>query len=488
MKKRVLSLLLLILLIYPNGFWAYRAKAASSLDVVINEVAWAGSLDDSSDEWIELKNNTDTEIDLTGWSISDDGTSTYTLSGTISANGYFLIESNDNAISTITANLVVSLSLANTGDTLVLFDSNGDTIDTINSLGATWVGGDNTTKATMERIDSELFGDSNFGTCTAGNGNSGSEGSSILGTPKSLNSLSSSETGTEVNLTVSSLTPARGDTVTVTASVSNVNELFSYGLDINYDATVLDYQSAEKGTFLSESDLITTAFNAELEDNTEGVLVIGEARTETEKTGISGDGTLFTVTFTLIDNTGEESEITISDSFLSDTVADIETDFNSVSITVAGDASQVENTQVNEGTDRYSLNITWTEPSGGATSYRILRMNQEGDFEELGTATGTSYNDASNIIPDVTYTYQIITILGSSESSPVEVDGNDSRGIKGDNNRSDRVDGRDLDSLAKHFGGTYSDEDYEELIDTTYDGNIDGSDLIDIGINWAATY
>ncbi|EKD63986.1 MAG: hypothetical protein ACD_51C00109G0001 [uncultured bacterium] len=217
-------------------------------------------------------------------------------------------------------------------------------------------------------------------------------------------------------------------------------------------------------------------------------MVVGEARTATEKTGISGDGTLFTIIFTVIDNVGEESEITISDSFLSNTASDIEANFNSVSIEMMADASQVGDAQIEEGTERYSLNLTWTAPSGGASLYRILRMNQEGDFEELGTATGTTYTDNSDIIPDVAYTYQIITVLGGSESTPTTVEGSDSRGVKGDNNRSDRIDGRDLDSLAKHFGETYSDSAYEALIDTTYDGNIDGSDLIDIGINWAATY
>jgi len=39
-------------------------------DVIINEVAWAGSSVSSADEWIELKNTTDTVIDLSGWQIT----------------------------------------------------------------------------------------------------------------------------------------------------------------------------------------------------------------------------------------------------------------------------------------------------------------------------------------------------------------------------------------------------------------------------------
>ena len=42
------------------------AHAASPGDVVINEVAWSGSVAAAADEWIELYNNTDQPIDLSG--------------------------------------------------------------------------------------------------------------------------------------------------------------------------------------------------------------------------------------------------------------------------------------------------------------------------------------------------------------------------------------------------------------------------------------
>ncbi len=487
MKKKI-SILLMCSLLVPV-LQMENVSAASALDVVINEVAWAGSLDSSSDEWIELKNNTSSAIDLTGWSILDDGSSTYSLSGTIPANGYFLIESNESAISTISADSVVTLSLANTGDSLVLQDASGNTIDTVDGTGGAWMAGSNPTKSTMERIDSSASGDSNWGECTSGNGNLSSAGSSILGTPNSLNSVSTSSSGTTVSLSISDSSPEVGDSITVTAAISDVTDLFSYGFDIDYDASVLDFQSASEGSFLSVSSAVQTAFNAELQDDTEGVLVIGDARTQTEKTGVSGDGTLFTIQFNVIGGNGS-SAITIdtSASFIANTTTDIEANMENTSITVLSGAEQVSNPQSAEGTDRYSIALAWTAPSAGATSYRVLRLNQEGDYEELGTATGTTYTDSNNIIPNITYTYQIITIKGVSESSAVSVTGIETRGIKGDNNRSDRVDGRDLEALAQHYGETYVDSTYEDLLDTTYDGSINGSDLIDVGINWAVTY
>ncbi|MCD6334669.1 MAG: lamin tail domain-containing protein, partial [Candidatus Latescibacteria bacterium] len=41
--------------------------AAASGDVVINELMWMGSTASSADEWIELRNTTDSEILLSGW-------------------------------------------------------------------------------------------------------------------------------------------------------------------------------------------------------------------------------------------------------------------------------------------------------------------------------------------------------------------------------------------------------------------------------------
>ncbi len=479
--KRFISLLVLALILMPN--LSLEAKAASALDVVINEIAWGGSLDDSSDEWIELKNNTDSEVDLTGWTIVDDETSTYELSGTIAANGYFLIESHEDAVSGVDADLIVGLSLANSGDTLVLYDADGSTIDTVNSSGGDWPAGDNDTKASMERVDPESEGSDNWSDCTTSSGYTASGGSEILGTPGSLNSVSESSTGTTVTLTVSDEMPASGDTITVTATITDVEELFSYGLDIEYDSAVLTYQSTTEGDFLSE-----TSFNAELEDSTEGTLVIGGARTQEDKEGVSGDGTLFEVEFLVADNPGASSDITISNSFIANLDEDIEASFESTSITVEASASQAENAAAAEGEERYSVTLTWDEPTDGADYYRILRLDSAGDYEELTTTTETTYTDDSYIIPDNTYSYQIITVLGSSESEAIEVTGSDSRGVKGDSNRSDRVDGRDLENLAKHYGETSLDEDYDVLIDTTYDGNINGSDLIDLGVNWALTY
>src|SRR5512138_1594589 len=54
--------------------------AANALDVVINEVAWAGTAASTNDEWIELYNTTATAIDLTNWTLNaKDGSPAITI-------------------------------------------------------------------------------------------------------------------------------------------------------------------------------------------------------------------------------------------------------------------------------------------------------------------------------------------------------------------------------------------------------------------------
>ena len=61
-KKKILIFILAIpFLVLPFEL----AWGANPGDVVINEVMWAGA----DNEWIELYNNTDEEINLEGWSI-----------------------------------------------------------------------------------------------------------------------------------------------------------------------------------------------------------------------------------------------------------------------------------------------------------------------------------------------------------------------------------------------------------------------------------
>jgi len=123
-------------------------------NVIINEIAWMGTLASANDEWIELFNDGSDAVDLSGWSLAaDDGEPSITLSGTIDAGGFFLLErTDDTSVPDIAADKIYSGNMANTGETFVLRDSSDSVADTVPG-GTNWenVGGDNTSKNTAQR-------------------------------------------------------------------------------------------------------------------------------------------------------------------------------------------------------------------------------------------------------------------------------------------------------------------------------------------------
>ncbi|OGZ05799.1 MAG: hypothetical protein A2845_03275 [Candidatus Lloydbacteria bacterium RIFCSPHIGHO2_01_FULL_49_22] len=124
--------------------------------VVINEIAWMGTVVSANDEWIELHNDGTLPVDVSGWTLrADDGSPSITLSGTIAESGYFLLErTSDESVPTIPADQIYVGALGNeSGETLRLRNENGDDVDVVVG-GLNWenVGGDNVTKDTAQRI------------------------------------------------------------------------------------------------------------------------------------------------------------------------------------------------------------------------------------------------------------------------------------------------------------------------------------------------
>jgi len=496
--KKFLSSLVLITMVFQILIVSMPfASAASAGQVVINEISWAGSLDNSNDEWIELYNTTNQSIDLTGWYIEDDyGSATYTItSGTISAYGYFLIEDIEEATN-ITADAVIGISLANTGDTLVLKDSTDAIIDGVNTGGGAWYAGDGTTKATMERIDPSISADelTNWASAISNNGAIGSSGSSILGTPGSVNS-NFAGASTNVSFNLVEAMAINGETITVTVDLTDGTDIYAYGFDIIYDPTVLTYISATEGGFLN-SDGQNTGFFASLEDGNEGTLVVGNSRLINPASGLDGSGQLLTISFNVIGADGTNTDLSFgAESFISDSIANLPANLTTNNILVEnGNIDPISNLQVSEGTERYSLELTWDAPASGADSYIIEREMANGTFLNLGEVSTLTFIDddtvvnGGSLVPNISYDYRITAVKSGLQSVAISETGTETRGLSGDNNRSDRVDGRDIEKLARSFGSNYGETDYALLNDTTFDGVIDGSDLIDIGANFALTY
>jgi len=120
--------------------------------VLINEIAWSGTTYSANDEWIELFNTGSTPLNLEGWRLTDQGDITIHLQGVIPAYGLFLLErTDDTTVASITADLIYTGSLNNNGETLYLFDPNGNVVDSANQAGGGWPAGAATNRASMER-------------------------------------------------------------------------------------------------------------------------------------------------------------------------------------------------------------------------------------------------------------------------------------------------------------------------------------------------
>jgi hypothetical protein len=147
--------------------------------VIFNEIAWMGSATSSSAEWIELKNVTEKEIDIKGWRIYDNDSKIDILIDKhlyIPAQGFIVLERNEDAIPKNKADLLYSGALSNTKESLYLFA--GDcTLEDMVKADPSWPAGDNKEKRTMERGDDNTWHD------YSGKGSGG-----IMGTPGKKNS------------------------------------------------------------------------------------------------------------------------------------------------------------------------------------------------------------------------------------------------------------------------------------------------------------
>ncbi|HET7009937.1 MAG TPA: lamin tail domain-containing protein [Anaerolineales bacterium] len=154
--------------------------------VLINEVAWAGTLAFSSDEWIELLNPGSQSVSLEGWRLTDGDDIDITLQGSIAGRSYFLLErSDDSTVADIAADQTYSGSLSNSGEALFLIDPTGAEIDSANGDGGRWPAGSVSTRSSMERGAGPWWGTfSGF----YGVGRDAA-GHPIRGTPRAANSI-----------------------------------------------------------------------------------------------------------------------------------------------------------------------------------------------------------------------------------------------------------------------------------------------------------
>ena len=178
----------------------------NQMPIIINEIAWAGTDASAYDEWIELYNRSDENINLENWMLySQDGSLNIDFSNAtdkiIEANNYYLIErTDDTTVNDISADYITPFGsgLENSGGDLILaYKKNEQATTTVDqaSFGNGWVYIDG--KRTLERYDHNSVGNdtdnwdlsvdytSSFDLLNGEDANSGR----IDGTPKARNSI-----------------------------------------------------------------------------------------------------------------------------------------------------------------------------------------------------------------------------------------------------------------------------------------------------------
>jgi hypothetical protein len=146
----------------PATLCAFAGGMLPTGRVLMNEIAWMGSPAgagasetlSANNEWIELKNNSDSSIDLTGWQLLDSADHikiVFDENISIPAHKFVLLErTDDDAVPGIAADLIYTGALGNGGGWLKLFDDRCVLVDEVSALAA-WPAGKSETKQTLER-------------------------------------------------------------------------------------------------------------------------------------------------------------------------------------------------------------------------------------------------------------------------------------------------------------------------------------------------
>lgn len=132
----------------------FEIGGSAQKKAIINEVAWMGTAENYSNEWIELKNNSGQAINLGGWQLQNKNQKIKILfneNDILLPSGLYLMErTDDNSAPETVADKIYSGGLGNTNEALYLFDA-GCQLQDLVVAAAKWPAGNNVTKQTMAR-------------------------------------------------------------------------------------------------------------------------------------------------------------------------------------------------------------------------------------------------------------------------------------------------------------------------------------------------
>lgn len=139
-------------------------SVSANASVLISEVLYDAPNSDSQEEWVELYNPGCAPVDLSNYSIRDNG-STFQLSGTIEANGYLAIAKNSSGFTSLYGQapdiVGMTLSLSNSGDYIELLDGVTivDMVAWENKISGWNVSGTNTSIYRTSSVDTDSVDD-----------------------------------------------------------------------------------------------------------------------------------------------------------------------------------------------------------------------------------------------------------------------------------------------------------------------------------------
>ncbi len=147
--------------VISSGTWNTMPK------VIINEVMWSGTSLSTDDQWIELRNTTNQDINIGKWKIYylrdlNKPPIMIPANRVIPRNGFFLISNYSNESNNSLLNIESNMSnasmnlLKHNNGNLILKDNNGNTIDTV--LGDWPAGIQSDTFRSMQRTEDGIDG------------------------------------------------------------------------------------------------------------------------------------------------------------------------------------------------------------------------------------------------------------------------------------------------------------------------------------------
>ena len=134
--------------------WCSISGGAARDKIIFSEIAWMGSVESSSNEWIRLKNISNSAVNLENWQIFDKAKQIkiiLDIEDNVEAGEIYLLErTDDNSLPNVPADRIYAGALNDTDEALYLFDSNCILQDFVEA-NPDWPAGDKDSKETMKR-------------------------------------------------------------------------------------------------------------------------------------------------------------------------------------------------------------------------------------------------------------------------------------------------------------------------------------------------